>query len=201
VLPISTFYLLRALGTDNAVALVVGGGLSAARVLLSAARNRRLDPLALAVTGLFGVGLITLAVTGSARIVMAADSMPTAAAGLLLLASLVFYDSLMFQLLLPVLSRGRKDQESFWQAAWADGPTFRHSVHVIAAVWSLLLIGESVGRLLLIAALPVDVMVGLSKGLQVMLVLSLVSFTGGYAKRTGLGVRAYVNSIAAPENP
>lgn len=74
------------------------------------------------------------------------------------------------------------------------------SVHVITVAWSLLLIGESAGRLVLIAVLPIDVMVGLSKVLQVVLVLSLVGFAGGYAKRTGLGMRAYVDSVAAPEH-
>jgi hypothetical protein len=199
VLPIAAFYVLKACGMSGAIALTVGGGLSGVRVLLVALRNRRFDALAVVVMGFFALGLITLAITGSARVVMAADSLPTAVAGLVLLASLGFYDSLMFRLLLPVLSGGQKDNEPLWHAAWTDGSTFRHSVHVITVAWSLLLIGESAGRLILIATLPVDVMVGLSKVLQVMLVLSLVGFAGWYAKRTGLGMRAYVDSIAVPE--
>jgi hypothetical protein len=197
VLPIASFYLLRACGADDAIALTAGGGLSGVRVLFAAVRHRRLDALAVVVMGFFALGLITLAVTGSARVVLAADSLPTAVAGLVLLASLVCYDSLMFRLLLPVLSGGHKDNEPLWQAAWADGPTFRHCLHVITVAWSLLLTGESAGRLILIAVLPVDVMAGLSKVLQVVLVLSLAGFAGGYAKRTGLGMRAYVDSIAA----
>jgi hypothetical protein len=99
-----------------------------------------------------------------------------------------------------VLSGGQKDNELFFQAEWADGPTFRHSVHAITVAWGLLLLGESVGRLVLIAVLPIDFMVGLSKVLQVVLVLSLVGFAGGYAKPTGLGMRAYADSIATPEH-
>lgn len=198
VVPMAAFYVLKAWGVDDAMALTVGGALSGIRVLFAAVRSRRLDALAVVVLGFFALGLITLAVTGSARVVMAADSLPTAVAGLVLLASLFFYDSLMFRLLLPVLSGGQRDNEPVWHAAWAGGPSFRHSVHVITLAWSLLLISESVGRLVLIAVLPVDVMVGLSKVLQVILVLSLVGFAGGYAKRTGLGMRAYMESIAVP---
>jgi hypothetical protein len=40
-------------------------------------------------------------------------------------------------------------------------------------------------------------MIGLSKILQVVLVLSMVGFAGGYAKRTGLGMRAYLKQSEA----
>jgi hypothetical protein len=195
VLPIAAFYVLKACGVADAIALTAGGGLSALRVLFAAVRDRRLDALAIVVMGFFALGLITLAATGSARVVLAADSLPTAVAGVVLLASVFCYDSLMFRLLLPVLSGGQTDNEPLWQAAWTDGPTFRHSIHVITVAWGLLLLSESVGRLILIAALPVEVMVGLSRVLQVILVLSLVGVAGGYAKRTGLGMRAYVDTI------
>lgn len=52
-------------------------------------------------------------------------------------------------------------------------------------------------RLLLIAAVPVDVMTGLSKILQVVLVLSMAGFAGGYAKRTGPGMRACLKQAEA----
>jgi len=196
-LPIAAFYVLQACGVGPAIALTVGCGLSGARVLIAALRSRRLDALAVVVMGFFALGLIGLAVTGSAQVVLAADSLPTAIAGLGLLASVAFYDRFMFQLLLPVLSGGHKDREPLWRDAWADGPTFRHCIHVLAITWGLLLLTESAARLVLIAVLPLNVMVGLSKVLQVVLVLSLVGFAGGYAKRTGLGMRAYIDSTAA----
>jgi hypothetical protein len=195
--PVAAYYVLRACGAGDVVALTVGGGLSGARVLLTAVANRRLDALSVAVLGFFTLGLISLAITGSARVVLAADSLPTAVAGLVLLASLIFDDALVFRLLLPVLTGGQQDKEFLWRAAWADGPTFRHAIRVLTVGWSALLTGEAAVRLLLIAVLPVDVMIGLSKILQVVLVLSMVGFAGGYAKRTGLGMRAYLKQAEA----
>src|SRR5215469_13508460 len=117
VIPIAAFYTLRAFGLDDAIALTIGGCLSGGRVLIGALRDRRLDALAVVVMGFFALGLITLAATGSARVLMAADSLPTAVAGLALLVSLLFYDSLMFRLLLPVLSERHQDGEAVWRAA------------------------------------------------------------------------------------
>jgi hypothetical protein len=115
-----------------------------------------------------------------------------------LLGTLIWYDQFMFRLLLPVLSGGDKENEPLWLDAWERGPTFRHAIRVITAAWGLLLAGESAARLILIAVLPLDVMVGLSRVLQVVLVLSLVGFAGWYAKRTGLGMRVYADSIGVP---
>jgi len=195
VVPIAVYYLLRALGVDNVMALLVGGSLCGLSALLAAVRNRRLDAMAVVVLIFFALGLLALAVTGSARMVLAADSLPTAVAGGALLASLIFYDSFMFRLLLPVLAARQMDSEPMWRAAWENGPTFRHSIRVITAGWGVLLLGESLGRLALIAVLPLDVTVVVSKALQAVLVLSLIGFAGAYAKRTGLGMGAYLDSI------
>jgi hypothetical protein len=76
-----------------------------------------------------------------------------------------------------------------------NGPTFRHSIRVITGGWGILLLGESVGRLVLIAVLPLGIMVAVSRVLQTVLVLSMIAFAGGYAKRAGLGMRAYPDSM------
>jgi hypothetical protein len=49
----------------------------------------------------------------------------------------------------------------------------------------------------LVVALPVDVMVSVAKVLQVALIAALLGFAGWYGKRTGLGVRPYLESIGA----
>jgi hypothetical protein len=202
VAPLTVYYLLRALGVDNGVALIVGGSLCGLGALPAAIGNHRLDAFAVAVLALFALGLLALIVTGNARMVLAADSLPTAVAGLALLGSLVFYDTFMFRLLLPVLTRGQREHEPTWYAAWENGPTFRHSIRVITGGWAILLLAESVGRLVLIAVLLLGIMVAVSRVLQTVLVLSLIAFAGGYAKRTGLGTRAYLDSIApAADNP
>jgi hypothetical protein len=197
VAPIAVYYVLRALGVDTGVALIVGGSVCGSRVLLSAVRNHRLDALAVTVLAFFALSLLALTVTGSPRMFLAADSLPTVVAGLALLGSLVFYDSFMFRLLLPVLTGGQRENEATWYAAWENGPTFRRSIRVITVGWGILLVGESVGRLVLIAVLPLDIMVAVSRVLQAVLILSLIAFAGGYAKRTGLGMRAYLDSMTA----
>jgi hypothetical protein len=115
VLPIAAFYALKACGVDDASVLAIGAGLLGMRVLFAAARNRRFDALAVVVMASFALGLITLAVTGSARVVMAADSQPTAVAGLVLLGSVVFYDSFMFRLLSRCCQAAKRTTSSFFR--------------------------------------------------------------------------------------
>ena len=158
-------------------------------------RTRHLDAVAAIVLCFFALGLLGLLISGNARVALAADSLPTALIGLCFLGSLLVGRALAFYLLLPLLSGGRRDQEPFWRQAWQDGPTFRRAVRVLTFGWGFLLVAEAVARLVLVILLPVDVMVGISKALQLALVLSMIGFAGWHGKRTGMGVRPYLDSI------
>lgn len=193
--PIAAYYLLRAVGVGDLAALASGAALSLSRVVIAAVRTRRLDAVAAIVLCFFALGLLGLAISGNARVALAADSLPTALVGLWFLGSLLVGRALAFYLLLPLLSGGRREQEPFWRQAWQDGPTFRRAVRVLTFGWGCLLVAEAVARLVLVVLLPVDVMVGVSKALQVALVLAMVGFAGWHGKRTGMGVRPYLDSI------
>jgi hypothetical protein len=195
VAPLAAYYLLRAFGASELLALGAGGALSGLRVLAEAVRRRRLDAVAGVVLGLFGLELLVLAVSGSVRLVLAADSIPTGVLGLVFLGSLGARHVVAYRLLLGLLTGGRPAAEPFWQRAWTDGPTFRHALRMLTLGWACLLLAEAALRIVLVLVLPVDALVSAAKALPAGLLVALLGFTGWYAKRTGLGVRPYLESI------
>ncbi|HEY3752591.1 MAG TPA: VC0807 family protein [Pseudonocardiaceae bacterium] len=195
VVPIAGYSVLRAFGAGELLALAVGGALSGLRVLIEVLRRRRVDAVAGVVLALFALELVALAVSGSVRMVLAADSIPTGVLGILFLASLALGRPLAYRLLLGLLTGGRKEAEEFWRRAWTDGPTFRHALRVLTLGWGCLLLAEAALRIVLVIVLPVDPLVTVSKALPAVLIVAMVGFAGWYGKRTGLGVRPYLESI------
>jgi hypothetical protein len=195
VAPIAAYYLLRAFGAGELLALTAGGALSGLRVLAEALRRRRFDVVAGVVLTLFALELVVLAVSGSVRMVLAADSIPTGVLGILFLASLAMGRPLAYRLLLGLLTGGRPEAEEFWQRAWTDGPTFRHALRMLTLGWGCLLLTEAALRIVLVIVLPVDALVSVSKALPAVLIVAMLGFAGWYGRRTGLGVRPYLESI------
>lgn len=198
VLPVGVYAIARVLGIGEAPALLLGGAVPVVVVVVTAIRRRRVDALAAIVGCLFALGLIALTVTGDPRTVLAADSIPTIALGAFFIASVWIGRAIAFSLLLGLLSRGDPANEAFWRQAWDDAPSFRHALRTLTAGWGGLLIAEGVVRLALIPVLPFDVMVVASRTMQAVLVLAMIGFAGWYARRTGLGIRAYLDSIKDP---
>ncbi|HEX3778028.1 MAG TPA: VC0807 family protein [Pseudonocardiaceae bacterium] len=195
VVPIACYYLLRAFVVGEVLALGVGGALSGLRVLIEALLRRRFDAVAGVVLGLFALELIAFSVSGNARFVLAADSIPTAVLGVVFIGSLFARHALAYRLLLGLLTGGQREAEQFWQRAWADGPTFRHALRMLTLGSGCLLLAEAALRIVLVIALPFDVLVSVSKLLPVVLIAAMLGFAGWYGKRTGLGVRPYLESI------
>lgn len=159
VVPIAGYYVLRAFGASDLLALAVGGVLSGLRVLIEALHRRRIDAVAGVVLALFALEPMALAASGSVRMVLAADSIPTGALGLLFLASLVVGRPPAYRLLLGLLTGGRKEAEGFWQRAWTDGPTFRYALRTLTLGWGCLLLAEAAPRVVLVVVRPIDALV------------------------------------------
>jgi hypothetical protein len=195
VLPIGAYYLLRALGVGDLIALTCAAVLSALRVVIAAVQARRLDAVAAVVLCFFALSLVAMLLSQDAKVALAMSSLPTLVLGLWFLGSLLVGRALAFFLFLPLLTGGSKDQEAFWRRAWSDGPTFRHALRVLTLGWGCLLVAEAAVRCVLVVLLPIDALVAVSSVLQVLLVLCLLGFTGWYAKTSGLGIRRYLDTI------
>ncbi|GAA3622309.1 hypothetical protein GCM10022419_129950 [Nonomuraea rosea] len=192
-LPIIVYYVLQGFGVAPALALCAGGAVSGIGVVIGVVRRRRVDAVALIVLVLFALGLLTSLLTGDGRFVLVKDSLLTGVFGVAFLVSLVGRP-LVYFLLMPVLTAKNPASEPFWRQAWREGLAFRHAMRILALGWGLGLLADSVVRVLIVYLLPVDVAVVPAQVLLVVAVPALVAWSGWYAKRTGLGIREWLNA-------
>ncbi|GAA3618817.1 hypothetical protein GCM10022419_125420 [Nonomuraea rosea] len=165
VLPaVAAYYVLRAAGVGEYVALLAATATGAARVAWVAIRDRRLDGFA-ACTGLvFALGMALSFVTGDERLLLAVKSLTTAVLAVVLAGTCVARKPAAF----GIAKRfGAEDAAiaARWDVLYADRPAFRRVYLVMTLVWAAGLLAESAIRIPLVYLLPVDVMTGLSTGL------------------------------------
>ena len=84
-LPVVAYYALHAAGVSNWFALLAATLVAAARIVLVAVRQRRLNALALVMLVIYGVGLALTFATGDVRFLVLKDSVGTGVLGLLFL--------------------------------------------------------------------------------------------------------------------
>src|SRR5882724_4133984 len=176
---VAAYYGARALGCTEYVSLLAGTVASALRLGWVAVRDRRLDPFALFLMVLFGVGLALTFVTGDARFVLVKDSLTSFLAGLFFVGScalrrpLTYYAAQRFAG--PAGAAGLR-------ARFAD-PAVRRRYYVSSLVWGGGLLAESLLRIPLVFVLPIDVAVGASTVLMIVAYTLLIGWTIHFAKR------------------
>lgn len=180
-LPTAAYYTARAFGGAPYVSLLAGTVVAGARVGLVAARSRRLDAIAAFLLAVFGIGLVLSFSTGSARFLLAKDSVPTATAGLIFIGSCVAGRPLAYAWGRRIMARTPMLRHR-WAAMWSTQPGFRRVFYVVSLAWGLGLLLEAAVRLALIYAVPIDVMAGLSSALSLTTVCLLAAWTVWYAR-------------------
>lgn len=180
---VAAYYGTRALGLSEYVALLAGTIASAGRLLWVAVRDRRVEPFAMFLMVLFGVGLALTFVTGDARFVLVKDSMTSFLAGLFFLGScalrrpLTYYAAQRFA--------GPAGQEAV-RAKFAD-PVIRRRFYLTSLVWGGGLLTESLVRIPLVFLLPIDAAVGASNVLMVLAYGVLITWTVRLTRRSSAG--------------
>jgi drug/metabolite transporter (DMT)-like permease len=175
-LPLVAYYGLHALGASDTAALLAGTGIAGLRMGWIALRHRRLSPFSFVMAAVFGVGLLFTVVTGDPRFMLVKHSAMAAALGLAFLVT---------------AARGRpltlSAQQSFQPRrarelaeAYAGNPMVRHGHRVASVVWGAGLLAEATVRVVLVYALPIDVMVGVSTGLTVVTFGVLIGWNARY---------------------
>jgi len=180
-LPTAAYYVTRGLGGSAYLALLAGTLAAGLRVAHVAYWRRRLDAIAAFLLAVFGTGLALSFVTGSARLLLAKDSVPTATAGLIFLGTCLARRPLAYAWGRRIMARTAQ-QRRRWEAAWLTEPAFRRACYVVSLTWGCGLLCEAVGRLPLVYALPIDVMAGLSSLLSALTVSVLAAWTVWYAR-------------------
>jgi hypothetical protein len=198
IAPACVYYAARALGAPVMLALLLGGLACLPRQAVGLARRRRLDGLGAAVLIVFAVsGLLSL-LSGDARVLVLKDAVWPLAAGAVTAGSCLRGKPVTFFMLRPMLTQGRPENRPFWDQVWAAGAPFRHSLRVLAAGWSVILLAAGAAELLLALSLPVSAAAAVPAVVPAIALPVLLGGTALYGKRTGLGVR---RSLAAMNLP
>ncbi|MDT7557344.1 MAG: hypothetical protein QOI68_1814 [Pseudonocardiales bacterium] len=177
---VAAFYGARALGCSDYVSLLAGTVASAARLAWVAVRDRRVDPFALFLMVLFGVGLALTFITGDARFAVLKDSLTSFLAGIFFLGSCALHRPLAYHA-----------AQRFAGPAGAAGirarygePLVRRRYYVSSLVWGGGLLVESLLRVPLVFLLPIDGAVAASNVLMAVTYTVLISWTIRSARRT-----------------
>jgi len=152
VAPLGLFYGLRAAGVDQWLALMIGAIPPTAHAVYGVVVRRKIDALALFTLSILGLSVATSFVTGSPRFLLAKDGWMTAVAGVWILATL--WRTPFLQQFLMSMTTGETHER--FTLSWRDSPTYRHVLRMATVMWGVGLLGDSVVRVVLAYALPVD---------------------------------------------
>jgi hypothetical protein len=190
VAPLALFYGLRAAGVDQWLALMAGAIPPTAHAVYGVVVRRKIDALALFTLSILGLSVATSFLTGSPRFLLAKDGWTTAIAGVWILATL--WRTPFLQQFIVALTSGETHQR--FVLSWRDSPTYRHVLRMATAMWGVGLLGDSVVRVVLAYALPVD-QVPLISTLQYVAVYAALEIgTRLYLRRKSVAAKVFAES-------
>jgi hypothetical protein len=178
-LPLVIYYGLHALGASDIAALFAGTGIAGLRLGWIAVRQRRLSPFSLVMAAVFGVGLLFTLVTGDPRFMLVKHSGMAAVLGLAFLVTAVRGRPLTLSAQQSFQPRRARELTE----EYAGDPMVRRGHRVASTVWGVGLLVEATVRVVLVYALPIDVMVGVSTGLTVVTFGLLIGWNARYVAR------------------
>ncbi|HEX4252382.1 MAG TPA: VC0807 family protein [Pseudonocardia sp.] len=177
---VAAYYGARALGCSEYLSLLAGTVASAVRLGWVAVRDRRIDPFALFLMVVFGVGFVLTFVTGDARFMLVKDSLTSFLAGLFFLGSVAMRRPITYYAAQRFAGKAAQDE---MRTQYATDPTFRRRFSVSALVWGGGLTLESLLRIPMVFLLPIDTAVGASNVLMVVAYSVLIGWTVRSSKR------------------
>ena len=179
VAPLALFYGLRAAGTDQWLALMLGAIPPTVHAVYTAVKRRKLDALALFTLTILGGSVVTSFVIGSPRFLLAKDGWMTAVAGAWILLTL--WGKPFLQQFVLSLTTG--DVRRRAEVNWRDSPTFRHVMRMATVMWGIGLVLDAGVRVVLAYSLPVDQVPLISTLQYVVVYLALEIGTRLYLRR------------------
>jgi hypothetical protein len=180
VVPVGLYYLLSAVGIADTPALILGGLVPFARSVRSLLRRGEADYLAVMMVGLFVIGLILVAFTGSPKFVLVKESFGTALIGLWCLGSAWTARPLTFYTARPFLTKGRPDALRSWDHLAETSAPFQSIQHRLAIFWGSGLLVEAGVRVGIVAHYSVHTAAGLVNVAAVVIIVALCLLTGPF---------------------
>lgn len=169
VSPLAYYGMLLA-GVPTVPALLAATAVAGGWLLLTIALDRRVDGLAAFMVGMYGLMLLLAAATADPRLLLARDPVTSGLAGLVFLASC------------PTATPATAYLARRLHGATIDAPGLRRH-RVQTAVLGAGLLAEAAVRLLLVAALPIDTVAGLSPAVEFAVLPVLLLWMAWYRRR------------------
>lgn len=189
VVPIVGYYVLRSIGLDPVLALILAGMPITAMVCYRAVRQRRVDALGIFVLVVL-TGSVTLTlVTGSPRFMLAKDGWFTAAIAIGFLCTLWLRRPLAYTLARAILRptpMGKTFRTETWDQRWETDPAFRRPWRVATVMWGVTMLADAIVRVVMAYTLPVDSVPALDGALWAITFVSVQVLQHYYFHRVGL---------------
>jgi hypothetical protein len=161
ILPIIAYTTLTGRGWSPVAALSASAIFPVIATLVSIARSRSLDGLALISLILIVLGLLGTLVSGSARFLLVKESVLSGALGIAFAVSLALPRPLAFFFGWQFATGGDPGRVQIWNSYWIY-PQFRRVQYTITAVWAAVLLLDAGVRVFLTFVLPTGTIVWLS---------------------------------------
>jgi intracellular septation protein A len=153
VVPLAVFYLARAAGATQWLALVLAAIAPAAGIAWTWARQRRLDATAVFIIAAMTLSLAVTLFTGDARVLLARESWLTGVAGVWILASLATSRPFLLDVAGKISPPPLSDRIN---RLWADSPVFRRWLVLASIAWGTAFLLDAIIRVVLAYTAPVD---------------------------------------------
>lgn len=171
--PLAAYYVLHMAGASDWAALLAATGAAACRLLWSAFKGHSLNAFAMLMVIVFGLGLALSFLTGDPRFLLLKDSAITGGVG----TAFLVFAVLGHPLTLDAAKTWSRERAGELGREFHRNPTV-HRWHLkISAVWGVGLIAEASTRVVLVYLLPIDVMVGVSAALALIVFAALIAWT------------------------
>jgi hypothetical protein len=171
--PLAVYYVLHLAGATDWAALLAATGAAVCRLLWSAFKGHALNPFAMLMVIVFGLGLGLSFITGDPRFLLLKDSAITGGIGV----SFVVLAALGHPLTLDAAKTWSPERAGEMDRDFRRNPAV-HRWHLkVSVVWGAALIAEASTRAVLVYLLPIDVMVGVSAALAVIVFAALIAWT------------------------
>ncbi|MER7750776.1 VC0807 family protein [Kitasatospora sp. NPDC097643] len=183
--PLAGYYLLHsACGLSEFAALAWSSAIPAGRTVLGLLREKKVNLWAALMLTVNLAGLALTFLTGDARLMIAKDGGLSGTVALAILGSALAGRPVMTPMLMPFLTKGRRERAAAWQrlaeGRAAGSAAFRRHERLFSAIWGTALLAECVARVVGAFTLPVATMAW----------LSTVFLIGAIAAGSVLGQRA-----------
>lgn len=189
VVPVAGYYLLRAAGVGQLLAMVLAVLPTAVFLLIQVRSGGKIDALGVFVLVLLVVGVAVSFITGSPRFLLAKSGWVTASIGAAFLITLLSARPLAFTLARAMLRRSpmaTRLRTETWDERWESEPGFRRPWRVATVLWGVAMIVDAAARVIMAYTLPIDAVPALGTALWAVTFVAVQAVQHLYFTRVGL---------------